>query len=196
LTFTLAIEPAAHGLAVERESALALTAAVATIAALDELGLGGPSVGIRWPNDLVAGGRKFGGILPERIEVERGHAMSIGIGLNVYSNLEEFPPDVRAIATSVAALTAVSLSEDVIPTLLAAILGCFGSALVELAGQADRLAATWNRLDRLKDQWVSVNLGSRIVAGWARGIDAQGALCVDDGRELTHLFGGRVLRTA
>ena len=44
------------------------------IEALDELGLGHPSIGIRWPNDLEADGRKLGGILPERLETAQGTA--------------------------------------------------------------------------------------------------------------------------
>ena len=83
MTFTLAIDPLAHGLTAEIEPRLALATAVAVIEALDELELGSPSLGIRWPNDLEAGGRKLGGILPERVETPRGHRILIGIGLNV-----------------------------------------------------------------------------------------------------------------
>ena len=57
------------------------------IEALDELELGSPSLGIRWPNDLEADGRKLGGILPERLETPHGRRVLIGIGLNVQTNL-------------------------------------------------------------------------------------------------------------
>jgi hypothetical protein len=49
-------------------------------------------------------------------------------------------------------------------------------------------------LDLLRNCPVRVDLGTRLVVGRARGIDADGALCVDDGKETIRLFGGNVLR--
>lgn len=54
---------------------------------------------IRWPNDLLAGGRKFGGILTEmHAEPDRIHYAVVGIGINV--NQSKMPPEIAAIATS------------------------------------------------------------------------------------------------
>lgn len=54
---------------------------------------------IRWPNDLLVGGRKFGGILTEmRAEPDRVHYAVVGIGINV--NQTRMPPDLDGIATS------------------------------------------------------------------------------------------------
>ncbi|MEW5761880.1 MAG: biotin--[acetyl-CoA-carboxylase] ligase [Bacillota bacterium] len=78
---------------------------VAAVAAVDALrAYPGVAAGIKWPNDLVAGGRKLGGILTETAGGERGPALVVGIGINV--NLEEraLPPALRQTATSVAAL--------------------------------------------------------------------------------------------
>jgi BirA family biotin operon repressor/biotin-[acetyl-CoA-carboxylase] ligase len=41
---------------------------------------------------------------------------------------------------------------------------------------------------------VRLDVGTRIVAGWGRGIDPEGALCLDDGRQVLRCFGGQVLR--
>jgi BirA family biotin operon repressor/biotin-[acetyl-CoA-carboxylase] ligase len=194
LTFTLAIDPRAHGLAVESEPKLALASAVAMIKALEELELGLPSLGIRWPNDLELGGRKLGGILPERIETERGHRVLIGVGLNVLTDLAEAPASVHTMATSLARLHARPLDQQVLRALLAAFLRQFESVLTRLAGGDPGLAAEWDRLDLLRGQWVRVDLGARTVAGWGRGIDQDGALCLDDGQERLCLFGGQVLR--
>ena len=91
LTLTLAIDPLVHGLTVENEPKLALATAVAVIEALNELELGSPSLGIRWPNDLEVEGRKLGGILPEHLETPHGHRILVGIGLNVQTNLAAAP---------------------------------------------------------------------------------------------------------
>jgi BirA family transcriptional regulator, biotin operon repressor / biotin---[acetyl-CoA-carboxylase] ligase len=59
----------------------------------------GLSPDIRWPNDLLLGGKKLCGILTEMsAEVDRLHAVVIGIGINV--NHRAIPEELRPIATS------------------------------------------------------------------------------------------------
>ena len=54
---------------------------------------------IRWPNDLLVRGRKFGGILTEmHAEPDRLHYAVIGIGINV--NQSKMPAEIGDIATS------------------------------------------------------------------------------------------------
>jgi BirA family transcriptional regulator, biotin operon repressor / biotin---[acetyl-CoA-carboxylase] ligase len=54
---------------------------------------------IRWPNDLLLNGRKLGGILTEmNAEMDRVHAVILGIGINV--NHTGMPPELRPVATS------------------------------------------------------------------------------------------------
>lgn len=54
---------------------------------------------LRWPNDLVLDGKKLGGILTELIRDPEGRLVPVvGIGVNL--NQAEFPPELRAIATS------------------------------------------------------------------------------------------------
>jgi BirA family transcriptional regulator, biotin operon repressor / biotin---[acetyl-CoA-carboxylase] ligase len=194
LTLTLAIDPLAHGLTLENEPKLALATAVAVIEALDVLELGSPSLGIRWPNDLEAEGRKLGGILPESLETPHGRRILVGIGLNVQTNLATAPADVRAMATSLAALHGKPLVEPMSERLIPEILGHFESVLQRLALNDTALAYEWNRLDLLREKWVRVDLGTHQLAGWGRGIDHHGALCLDDGQRQLRLFGGRVLR--
>lgn len=194
LTFTLAIDPDHHGLAVADEPKLALTMAVSIVSALSGLKLGSSALGIRWPNDIEAGGKKLAGILPERLETRAGRRDLIGVGLNVLSRLGESPEPIRAMATSLAALHETTWEESILPVIMAAIMKQFEQFLYRLVAADSELAMEWARLDLLRDRPVRVNLGSRIVAGMARGIDAEGALCVDVGGEELRLFGGQVLR--
>jgi len=194
LTFTLAINPDQYGLAVADEPKLALGMAVSIVKALAAIGLGSPSLGIRWPNDLEADGRKLGGILPERIELEGGRRDLIGVGLNVFSRLHESPEAIRGMGTSLAALHDSTWDESILPTILDAILDRFEGVLERLAHGDAELAAEWGRLDLLNGERVRVDLGSRIVEGIARGVDPEGALLVDDGCQQVRLFGGQVLR--
>ncbi len=194
LTLTLAIDPVVHGLTVENEPKLALATAVAVIEALNELELGSPSLGIRWPNDLEADGRKLGGILPENLETPHGRRILIGIGLNVHTNLAAAPAEVRVMATSLAALQAKPLDAFISGRILPVLLVRFESVLHRLAVGEPALACQWDRLDLLREKWVRVDLGTHHVAGWGRGIDHDGALCLDDGQKPLRIFGGRVIR--
>jgi BirA family biotin operon repressor/biotin-[acetyl-CoA-carboxylase] ligase len=72
--------------------------AVATALTVEE-SIGSPAR-IKWPNDVLVGGRKIAGIL-----VERGMGSVIGIGLNVNLDLEDLPPDLRNTAISLKVLT-------------------------------------------------------------------------------------------
>jgi BirA family transcriptional regulator, biotin operon repressor / biotin---[acetyl-CoA-carboxylase] ligase len=194
LTFTIALDPVAHGLRVEQEPRLALMTAVAVIEAIQALGLTDPGIGIRWPNDIEAIGRKLGGILPERVELEDGHRLLIGIGLNILTRIDDAPVSVQRIATSLSALQPQPLDPSVLPSFLAAILVQFERSLYRLAEDDPELAREWDRMNLLRDQTTRIALGPRVIEGRVLEIDSQGALCVHDGQQLHRLFGGQVLR--
>jgi BirA family biotin operon repressor/biotin-[acetyl-CoA-carboxylase] ligase len=59
----------------------------------------GLAADIRWPNDVLVSGRKVCGILTEMsAELDRLHAVVLGIGINV--NHREIPDELKPIATS------------------------------------------------------------------------------------------------
>lgn len=59
------------------------------------------SIGIKWPNDLLINRRKVCGILTElKAEADLLHYLIIGIGINVNFREENFPPELKNIATS------------------------------------------------------------------------------------------------
>lgn len=58
---------------------------------------------VKWPNDILIGNRKLGGILCESSGIGTSHAgVIVGIGLNVNVRRDEFPEELREIATSLA----------------------------------------------------------------------------------------------
>jgi BirA family biotin operon repressor/biotin-[acetyl-CoA-carboxylase] ligase len=60
-------------------------------------------VEIKWPNDVLLDGRKASGInLPAQLEGDRVAWLVLGIGVNVNLAVDDFPPELRAIATSLA----------------------------------------------------------------------------------------------
>jgi BirA family biotin operon repressor/biotin-[acetyl-CoA-carboxylase] ligase len=63
----------------------------------------GVEVRCKWPNDLMVGDRKLGGILVEaRVEGSRLTHAVIGVGLNMKQGVRDFPPELSESATSIA----------------------------------------------------------------------------------------------
>ena len=79
---------------------LPLTAAVAVAEAI-ELAASVP-IAVKWPNDLLLNERKVGGILCESAGSSgAGPFQVIGIGINVNGTAEDFPEELRHIATTI-----------------------------------------------------------------------------------------------
>jgi BirA family biotin operon repressor/biotin-[acetyl-CoA-carboxylase] ligase len=77
-----------------------LLAAVAAVKAIKNI-LPDLPVGIKWPNDILLRRRKICGILTElKAEADLLHYLVIGIGINVNSTAEDFPPVLRDLASS------------------------------------------------------------------------------------------------
>lgn len=136
-----------------------LLAGVAVARALRDVG--GLSPRLKWPNDVLVGGRKIAGILAE---VSAGLVV-VGIGLNVSTRAEELPPDRPA--------TSVGLEGGVTDrvTLLRALL----AALADRATPVDYLGLC----DTVGRQ-VTVSLpDGSVTRGGASAIDADGRLVVD-----------------
>ena len=82
------------GLAPDAVATLPLVVGLAVLRALAPLAAS--QFTVKWPNDVLAHGRKIAGILCERT----GDAVIAGVGVNV--NQTEFPPEIDARATSLA----------------------------------------------------------------------------------------------
>jgi BirA family biotin operon repressor/biotin-[acetyl-CoA-carboxylase] ligase len=136
----------------------------------------GDDAQIKWPNDILVGGRKVAGILVEG-RPQEGWAV-LGIGVNVA--VREFPEELAAIAASLG-----RSPEDVEPFLSSLLRGLERW----IPAAADNVVAAWGERDALAGREIIWNGGS----GTAAGIDAAGKLRVRlaDGSE-TALDAGEV----
>ncbi len=147
-----------------------------------EAGVEKVRVGIEWPNDLMIGGRKVGGVL---CESETGVVVA-GIGINVRTPSGGFPLAIAQRATSLEAEGANMLSHSTLTRLIvAALKRRLGTDTANL-GQ-DVLAELEAR-DVLTARAVHTEEHGR---GTARGIDADGALILEraDGSRVRVLAG-------
>lgn len=144
---------------------------------------------LRWPNDLLFGRRKFCGILTElNAELTRTRHVVIGIGINVHQ--EQFPPELRDIATSLHIETGRAWPRQ---ELLAALLQSLHREVLALSREANpsimkRLenASSWVRGKR-----VRVEEGDGF-SGVTEGLDARGFLQVRTSEGLRTVLSGGV----
>ena len=134
--------------------------------------------GIKWPNDLLYQGRKFGGMLTEaRIDADEIRDLVFGLGLNINSPDTALPAELSGRATTLAACTGQPLDFN---RLAAAIVGralTAYEAFVE-GRYRDSLADLWNQYDVLRGRQVTLLEGGRRITGIAGGIDDAGSLLI------------------
>ncbi|WP_102135155.1 bifunctional biotin--[acetyl-CoA-carboxylase] ligase/biotin operon repressor BirA [Candidatus Hoaglandella endobia] len=149
--------------------------------------LGAEGVRIKWPNDLYLDDRKLAGILVE-VSGKNGDVahVVIGIGMNLmmreptsinqgWINLQE-----AGIAIDRNALV-TELTDELRQTLQQ--FECNGLVPFD---------SRWQALDNLFNQPVKLLIGNQEINGIARGIDAHGALLLEQQGEMSAYLGGEI----
>lgn len=180
-----------------------LLAGLAAAEAVEEVT--GVVLGLKWPNDLLAGPAKVGGVLAERVEAPGGALVVVGIGLNVSLTGPELaaavPPGASVPPGSLLLAGASSLDRA---ALVVATLRRLARWLAELApvrgqgGVPALLRAAYLARSVTVGEHVEVHGPAAAAAplrGRASGIDADGALLVDTADDGTvTVSAGDVLR--
>jgi BirA family biotin operon repressor/biotin-[acetyl-CoA-carboxylase] ligase len=153
---------------------------------------------LKWPNDILIGGAKAGGILIESTVVTRERdgqpetadgmrlAAIIGIGINIATH----PVNLDRPVTSLGAHGATPASE---------------ALLARFAAAADHWIAVWRNGEdfaAIRKAWLtrahpigermSINTGSERVTGTFEGLDADGSLLIDAGAGIRRFAFGDV----
>jgi len=147
---------------------------------------------IKWPNDILVGGRKVAGILTELYaELDQINHVVLGIGVDVAFEPGEFPAELRAVATSLQAESGRPVAR---PGLAVAVLRELDRDYERLAnGEFSALAEEWEAHCSTIGEQVIIRLGDREIRGRAESLGEDGALLVrtDHGR-LERIVGGDV----
>ena len=158
------------------EKLMHLTCAAAVAAADGIEKATGLRPGIKWTNDLVVNRRKLGGILTELSVTASGTVdyAIVGIGINCAQMAEDFPEELRSIATS------LQLCTNTIPDRA----GIIANILIALYDMCEHLQSADVILSRYRrhcitiGQEISLLRGDEIRHGKALDIDKTGALIV------------------
>jgi len=162
-------------LAPERAPLIALAGAVAAASALAEVGVSG--VRLKWPNDLLLGSRKLGGVLAElhgTPDASGRLGVVLGVGVNLAVPAGGFPAEIAATATSVLAERGVAPDRDaVLDALARGIRRWVG--VMEQRGPGPLIEAFGAALAGMGEE-VEVALPAGPVRGVAAGIGPGGEL--------------------
>jgi BirA family biotin operon repressor/biotin-[acetyl-CoA-carboxylase] ligase len=171
--------------------ALGLVIGVCVLRALRGLEVSGAR--LKWPNDLLVGECKLGGVLIELRAESAGPAyVVIGIGLNVALGEDVL----KQIADAGTAATDLASSAPTVPsrnTLAAALVSACVRGLREFERHGLKpFIEEWREADALRGRPVNVSGAEGTARGLARGIDLHGALLIETPHGLRRFISGDV----
>jgi BirA family biotin operon repressor/biotin-[acetyl-CoA-carboxylase] ligase len=132
-------------------------------------------VKLKWPNDLLLNGKKIAGMLTEaRVDADRTHDLTLGIGLNVNSDCKCWPAEVSAIATSMVShgsrLAISRLAADLVETVINSY-----KPFIDDNYQLE-MRDLWHSYDVLQNQAIEANYKGKPIIGHTLGINETGSL--------------------
>jgi BirA family biotin operon repressor/biotin-[acetyl-CoA-carboxylase] ligase len=153
------------------------------------------NIGLKWPNDIVVGDRKLGGLLIDvQGESDGPIATVVGVGINVdgvggLASRFDAPGGLEPVG-----LRDVADGREVSRNAVAA---AIASELIRVLRQFQAtgfaaLADEWRRLDAMRGRQVNLQSGDRARTGVAAGIDDDGALLLDDAGRIVKVVAGEV----
>ena len=147
---------------------------------------------IKWPNDILIGGKKVAGILTElSAELDRVRHIILGIGVDVNLDAGELPVELRKLATSLKLESGGMISRA---ELAVAILQALDEDYARIgAGKFAAVADEWEAHCATIGKNVTVRVGDRQIRGRAESLDDDGALLVrSEHGHLERVIGGDV----
>jgi BirA family transcriptional regulator, biotin operon repressor / biotin---[acetyl-CoA-carboxylase] ligase len=158
-------------------SRLALLPLAAGLAAAETIRtVSGSDVDLRWPNDLLIGSRKAGGILVEaNLESKSLPHAVVGIGINVHQHT--FPPGLSTPATSLDLEAGRAISRQILLVALLKSLEREASALADATAAKEIPARMEQGSTWIRGRIVQVH-GPQSCTGVTAGLDENGFLRV------------------
>lgn len=180
------------GPAVLKEAMIPKTGFAAAMALRETLATFGIEAMLKWPNDVIAGGKKISGILSELDSIS--NTVVLGIGLNV--NVTTVDLRTAGLEDTATSMLLVLNRESAVDEVRGRLISFLQTALDNAVRHGFRgLAAGWARHDWLAGHAVEIHGAQGPVSGIYDGMDPAGALCLIDSSGSRHTFSaGDVVR--
>jgi BirA family biotin operon repressor/biotin-[acetyl-CoA-carboxylase] ligase len=198
LTFSLLLDRATTGIQPDSWPQFSLTTAVAVCEGLASFlplrgGASSPAAGlnVKWPNDVLLGGRKVCGIL---IESPSGAApakdrLIAGIGINVNNSWHAAPPHMGRSGTALCDVTGESHD---LQAVIVRVLNALRNRVDQLRSGDAELIGAWQRFNGLAGRNVTVESDGRWIGGRCHEIAQDGALVVNTPSGQQRFYSGSV----
>jgi BirA family biotin operon repressor/biotin-[acetyl-CoA-carboxylase] ligase len=160
---------------------------LAILMALKEINI--PDLSLKWPNDILSGNKKIGGVLIENfVRGERFSGTIVGVGLNVnQDNFDLFPK-----ASSILMLTQ---KEQHLDELLKRILEKFNDFFEQCKSENKiELINQYQANLYMKDQWVVFENSDSTLKGKIKGINSKGKIKIEKENGTVEYFSGGSLK--
>ena len=145
---------------------------------------------LKWPNDLLLDGKKAAGILTESA-VQGGRLEHVIVGIGVNLNVEQFPPELAGIATSLHRARGRVVDRAELAAILCERLEVWYERF--MAGSLADVVAAWKSFAPFFGKRVEVALGAERVAGLAEDLDEDGALRLRTEQGILRVMAGEVV---
>jgi BirA family biotin operon repressor/biotin-[acetyl-CoA-carboxylase] ligase len=147
---------------------------------------------IKWPNDILLGGKKVAGILTEMsAELDRVRYVILGIGVDVNLTASDLPAELRTIATSLRIETGKTVSRAELAVNILRELDKDYALICD--GKFTGVADEWESYCTTIGREVTVHLGGRQIRGCVESLDEDGALVLrTEHGHLERIIGGDV----
>lgn len=169
-------------------SGLSLAVALSILRGLKKYGVGG--LELKWPNDVLCHGRKLSGILLEMHgEMSGPYAVVIGVGLNVRMSPSQSTsigqPWIDLAHTEARHVSRNQLAATLLDELALSLFQFNQTGLVTFINE-------WHINDRYFEKPVVLELVDKTLTGISRGIDASGALLLEQPQGIVRFYSGDV----
>lgn len=189
LAMSLVFDPADWSLSSDVLPARSLAVGVAIVESLRPH-LAGRRLGLHWPNDVYAEGRKIAGVL---VDVLGGGRHVVGIGLNVNNSLAGAPDEVRRRAASLCELAGRNFDRT---ALVAALLGELRGAFVEIAASPEEFGRHFAEQCLQIGRELTVDVAGRRTTGTCAGIAPDGALLLETSTGFQKFYSGVLVHSS
>jgi len=183
LAFSLVFDPSDWSIEGELPPLRSLAVGVAIVETVAPL-VPQSRVGLHWPNDVFADGRKIAGVL---VDVLAGGRHVVGIGLNVNNSLAGAPSEVSARATSLCELAGGTFDRTAV---LCDLLWKLRQAMQAAAADPDAFGSQFQDLCLQVGHPLTIEAAGRRTAGTCVGIAPNGSLLIETPTGIEAIYSG------
>lgn len=131
---------------------------------------------IKWPNDIILGGKKVAGIILESKAINGSTAYILGIGINCHQKKGTFPAELHDTATSIDIERGLIVDRN---SLAKRLLSCLDHWFEVAQKNSNKVMSRWRKLSIQLGHRVSVLFDGRKFSGNCVGVDPEKGLIVE-----------------